>query len=852
MINIRINGEDLFIPDGLSVQLELQNRFFDKEKLSGELIFTFDLPAQHNDIIFNHSRFVYVKRAKKYSCQILFGSVVSYNGDLYIQKTTKNNYSVGIVCNPFPSNFSDKIMTANQYADDIIISNGKSEHYEKYVNFFQSTYKEDSPIRFPLFIAPNFYGSSNPDFNFYNGISASFEQNTTTPGAAYINRLLFDGDNQVVNGKIKYFSSSNQWTDLKSNLYSLFNGYTEYECDRYTFAPAFYIWWILDKVITESGNHLIDHVFKISDLKKIMFQSLATLDATLAQYEDLKIYCSASTVINNNLYSPLAAGHGDVHIPDLAVRKNTDFDDGYTFKDGMFYCFSAGEYFFEFDVEFYSNYADAAGISVYNNLIRVLRISLTENGLFGQENTISRLSGDSKFEDDNIEDVPFVKLYAFKTRNPNSDQINNGQFDEIGDYDSSQSIYKLKVKFSYNFEASDVGKKFGLGVRFCQYQYQSSEWSLYYNYNWPCNVSGKWSTSDLNRTGNMYQKTFHFGKYMPEMSNSDFLSTICLFSGSTFYLDSSKKEIEIVAFKDINPDNVIDLTHYKLKDETEIETTDNSLKQLIFASEMGTSLDEDVVIPDCERLSLLPNAFLNYLSYRHINSLNAIMKSQRVGDSDENWVWKWEYISGNNKILEVGTQDGNTEEIKPDIKIPFVKNDIMPVSGNVNYIPFINGKCKSDVFDSNEQVGLILTKEIGFEVLNFKIIQPSQNFYVADVKPLRFFRTAPVSYDYNEYPITGINLTTKGNHSIGEIYVKPLLDLLTDYTIIIHKFIFDVDSFLSVFQLLKPQNKPVKSQIRWVCVDGVKLFPITMKFEITKGKSQILAEIKFAKPNIKI
>jgi len=67
-----------------------------------------------------------------------------------------------------------------------------------------------------------------------------------------------------------------------------------------------------------------------------------------------------------------------------------------------------------------------------------------------------------------------------------------------------------------------------------------------------------------------------------------------------------------------------------------------------------------------------------------------------------------------------------------------------------------------------------------------------------------------------------------------------------------HCFLFDLKTFLQVWNLLKPQDLPPEQQTRWVMVGSVKLLPIKMTFQFTEGKDYIFAEIEFSKPIVEI
>ena len=48
MISIHIEGKELYIKEGISITMELNNSIFNTEKIEGDIIFTFDVQAEQN------------------------------------------------------------------------------------------------------------------------------------------------------------------------------------------------------------------------------------------------------------------------------------------------------------------------------------------------------------------------------------------------------------------------------------------------------------------------------------------------------------------------------------------------------------------------------------------------------------------------------------------------------------------------------------------------------------------------------------------------------------------------------------------------------------------------------------
>ena len=137
MLTIEVNGNALHIKRGTSLQMEVNSSLFSTDGVEGDVMFTFDVPAQSNDTVFWHARFVYVQRLKKYACTVKAGGIEIARGDLYIQKATMTTYSCGLVINPWPAGFADRKLKENDYGDDVVISRNATEHNAKWLDFLK-------------------------------------------------------------------------------------------------------------------------------------------------------------------------------------------------------------------------------------------------------------------------------------------------------------------------------------------------------------------------------------------------------------------------------------------------------------------------------------------------------------------------------------------------------------------------------------------------------------------------------------------------------------------------------------------------------------------------------------------
>jgi hypothetical protein len=206
-----------------------------------------------------------------------------------------------------------------------------------------------------------------------------------------------------------------------------------------------------------------------------------------------------------------------------------------------------------------------------------------------------------------------------------------------------------------------------------------------------------------------------------------------------------------------------------------------------------------------------------------------------VGDANQNWVFKWNPHSGNNQILEIG--EGDWEDIVP-LKTPNMKIADEKVM-TTNFILNIETEGCSPIFDTgSKEFDMILINYIGLKKLAFG------NYY--------YEHASPVCLDRNGNAEAGVSLTATGTNSIGETYAAPWLRFLASHEKVCHTFLLPVTVFMEVLQLLKPQDVPIRNQIRFVIIDSVKLMPIKMNFQFTAGSRNVIAEILFAKEMVEI
>lgn len=350
---------------------------------------------------------------------------------------------------------------------------------------------------------------------------------------------------------------------------------------------------------------------------------------------------------------------------------------------------------------------------------------------------------------------------------------------------------------------------------------------------------------------NIMEATVYLHKHVPDMTNSELLNTVFKLFGTTFYIDSQRKVIEIGLGVNIKKAKSLDLTAYCLSNESTIES-DTVKRQYIFSLRCWDEKEikeEDILTGTYFNLVNLPAAsYQNLGKYAYVEMLNAFYKSVSVfDDSNDTESFEWSYYCGNVAKLRVGSE-GEEMEVKPFGIIPgfaYVPNNVSHYVPELTYLPEIKDTGISKFYPTGiDTFSLILT--YWYDDQEFEITNPQQgtNIFKASVcAPINKFREQDTQNDR-------IDFKTEGTHSLGEDYVQPYLEMLNNYENISEKFLLPLAKALEVINLLKPQELEAENQTRWVMVNNIKMLPQQINMEFTKGKEFVVCEIKLAKPII--
>ena len=818
MIEIRIEGQLLYIAKKTTLQLEVNNSAFSVNKIEGDIVFTFDVPAAENDLVFQHARFVYVKRCKKYACAVSTDGVEIGYGDLYIQKATATSYSCGLVINPFPVDFADNKLSDNDFGSDYIISTNTAGHKQGWLNMLSQSLQENAIFKFPLFIDTVFYGSANPDFGWFllpsdptppgnqSGFQASLTTNDNTGlERCYINRLFTNGA-----GTIYEAMSGNRGVRI-------FNNNALNNPNSFAFAPAINLLWILEKVIKTGGYQMMGNFQNESAIKKIYSQSLRALDGLETQSESSGEAKATLTIS-----------------PATVTLDNEDWDGHLPFE------VNGSEYYY-FKPNTTQDYNITLSIKTYlpANLLKDPWTETSEPGVVFKEALMFFMYDHWEFpnwihytgSDDWNGRVGYMKSGNFTLFDTFYKIYNKSQMQSQLNY-TGAGFYTINYTFTQKLNAGRYFFFFFGKVRLVEIK---DIWAIGMDNYKRIDMIGEPQT--IYKVCNVFANKIKFAQHMPALTNSDFISNICNAFGLSMFIDSAKGQVEFSFFKDILLfAQSIDLSQYLLTKKSYIEKYEPKKYRYKFDAVSTEDIDETKILPPVKTVSQLPDAFKNYGKICFVENENRYRIAVRVGDATQNWVFKWDAYCGNNQVLEIG--EGDSEDISL-WKVPNMKIADEKISAKHHLLNIEIEGC-SPLFDTG-------SKEFEMILVNYLGHKPSKvNYYCY------YEHASPVCLSEQGTVEQGVSLTATGENSVGETYAAPWLRFLASHEKVCHTFLLPVSVFMEVLQLLKPQDVPIQNQIRFVIIDSVKLMPIKMNFQFTQGSRNVIAEILFAKEMIEV
>ncbi|MCR4964874.1 MAG: hypothetical protein K6A41_04380 [Bacteroidales bacterium] len=337
---------------------------------------------------------------------------------------------------------------------------------------------------------------------------------------------------------------------------------------------------------------------------------------------------------------------------------------------------------------------------------------------------------------------------------------------------------------------------------------------------------------------NIFRRQFSIPECCPDVTNAEFLKTIMETFGLCYFISGKMKQLELVPFSSLEKAGALDLTDYELSRETESSVPEEALHSFRLKPLTGEEYDKSLRIDDVA--STLPDAYVNHEHYVLQTKTNTLFRAGNAEDEEGHWVENWEEIGGNPDSLYVGS--GKETRHEPSVSIPHQRfagggrrgQGSMDVqTGETPQLAVANFTIHSDLYNCGEKPSeIILTQYRGFRKRTYP--QSSSYPYVMSEVML------PVWAD-------GMNLKTTGDGSVGETYIKPVLELENHRTVT-YKFRIPYLMIQTVEDLLRPDTAEPEDQTRFLMVRNVKSVPKKIQFQIDNDRDDtVLCQIEAVK-----
>ena len=779
MIRIYVKGQELALYRDTTMTVELNNALFASPDIEGDISFSFTLPVEGNEILLEFAHLPQAEKVKKLPCTVYCGNGLNWNGQLLVQKGSHDKITAALILNPYPEGFGKKKLTEN-YDTEIVIATNKDTHDLQWKQFLAASVNNPD-VKFAPFFNEECYGNDNEDYGFWDG----------TDRGKIVNALFFDPSGTIIDDSdIPFSRTHNERIERdESGEDGSFS-----EMNQLAFCPQIRLARIMKIWCANAGYKFIDHLG--DDLSDTYLQSQKSLDGTMAQYE------LSGITVNAETYN-ITGDHQNV-ASDWHYLLNEIGGSDHVTSDGSILLPMAGWY--ELTLKPMFDYGAAR-----NDILLPL-----------------------SSEANNSNDIQEIMDYGFRmavySGNSNLQLLNEDNTLLMFKVNSTTKVIKIYV----NSTVVGDGLKF---VMFCKkYRDNHTFWNHAVNLKWHITLHS--ISYDMVQTGfNIFRSKFNIPEMLPDVTNSSFLKTMLETTGMCYFVSAKTKTIELVPYAMLKGAKSIDLTAYELTREGNTEMPEETKRTFRLTPLKDESYNENLRLEDVDQE--LPDAYNNHEHFVLRTKTNTLYRALQEGDSELNWVEKWEEYSGNPDRLEIG--EGEEENKEPGVLIPHQRQyssgqenqDKDTQSNETPQLMVADVTVSSDLYNTTENPSdIILTQYRGFRLREF---QKS-----ADHKSVKNEVMLPVWG-------SGFALKAKGANSLGEKYVKPVLELL-GHKKVTDKFRIPASMMQAVEDLLRPDTQEPHLQTRYICVRNVRSVPQKITFQIDNDQDDtVLCKIEAVK-----
>lgn len=337
---------------------------------------------------------------------------------------------------------------------------------------------------------------------------------------------------------------------------------------------------------------------------------------------------------------------------------------------------------------------------------------------------------------------------------------------------------------------------------------------------------------------NIFSRLLEWRKHVPNLSNGEFLNTVCQMFGLSLFANPMTRQIQLDFFTDTVQGSFFDISEWV----TSIERLEYEPKQykVSFSPLLGNSkINEDNTLDPIRSRTELPSALMNIGKHIFIKD-EAAFRGSEINEDEGTFTWPQE--AGDSRPLIAGAADADkTEEISIGVGIPNMTDpdEFSGVNVGKKHICQVEQEGCSPMLDK-EYTGdfpLVVMQEKGWGTLSGGI---------------RFAEADPTDCSVRlRMDNHSLSTATVGDNSIGERWLRPVYDLLGNcdrYRIVAH---LPSWALFKVMATLQPQDGTPAQQIRYIQCDGLRILPVKISSELS-SRATVVCTIEGIKPHIEV
>ena len=347
----------------------------------------------------------------------------------------------------------------------------------------------------------------------------------------------------------------------------------------------------------------------------------------------------------------------------------------------------------------------------------------------------------------------------------------------------------------------------------------------------------KTELSNTNTLLNVFDRALRWRQHLPDLSNADFIKTLCRAFGLVLYTDPFSRTIQLDYFADTVKAQALDLSDYVTSSQR--LTFDPKQYSVTLSPLLPTA-----TVADDYRLDPIPTADSLPAPRTHkkksIFVLNEGAYRTSTLDSDSGKYY-WEQRHGDDRPLSVGQADTVTEENIP-VSIPAMH--LCDGQRTAKLLCRINAQGCSKLLDDDYtgSFPLILQQYLGPRPITLQTSSESIRIGFLPIISRPFIRSAnieyanPVGLDEQGNPLTGaLSLSADGDRSIGQQFLRPYYQFMAAAEN--YRFILRIPAslFFPIRQLLMPQTAIPSAQTRWILINSQRYLPSVITYEFSSA-----------------